>query len=139
MNDRVWFFLKIGLCVSTLLGSFFITLSIIDYRLTHRTNDQIRAADAKLIRSALDKYRSNFGKYPPAADNPIGDLTQPLGQYIGNIPDNPTLGLTVPGYRYVSDGMKFGILMRLENGKQCLYGVGTAGTGWWGQPPDCPF
>jgi hypothetical protein len=28
---------------------------------------------------------------------------------------------------------------KIPAGGACLTGVGTAGTGWWGQPPDCPF
>jgi hypothetical protein len=70
------------------------------------------------------------------------------GGYLKAIPQDPDLNAVgTQQYRYVSgDGKTYGLLFHLQfptgnipAGGNCLTGVGTAKTGWWGQPPECPF
>ena len=109
--------------------------------------DSTRAADAALIKEALEKYKKAHGAYPaPFPSNPIADLKPALvdGGYLKKIPQDPV----VPdNYYYTSSGNNYGILIRqlkyaagkVPAGGQCMTGVGIGGTGWWGQPPECPF
>jgi hypothetical protein len=127
---------------------FFGTLSILDYR-DSQSRDLLRAEHAKSIRAALERYHATYGMYPSQfLDNPLGDLKGPLvdGGYLSTIPADPLWGGTEKQYRYVSGGPTYGLLLHLEiasgmipAGGACLTGVETAGTRWWGQPPDCPF
>lgn len=130
---------------------FFGTLFFLDY-FYPETPDTIRAADARFVKAALEKYRKARGSYPfPLLDNPLTDLKKALVDdgFLGAIPQDPDLNAvgTKKQYRYVSnDGKTYGLLFHLQfpTGKipaegNCITGVGIAKTGWWGQPPDCPF
>ncbi|MHB8270350.1 hypothetical protein [Bradyrhizobium sp.] len=131
---------------------FFGTLFFLDYWDTKdpASRDRLRAEHAKSIMSALEKFHGARGAYPvfPAPyDVAVASLRKNLveGGYIRSIPADP-LWPDKP-YHYVSvDGKTYGLLFRLELAQgnipadgQCLIGVGTAATGWWGQPPNCPF
>jgi hypothetical protein len=128
---------------------FFGTLFVLDSQ-TPETPDSIRVAHARSLKAALEKYRSAQGVYPsPFLDNPLTDLKRALvdGGYLRAIPRDPDLSAVDKQYRYVSrDGKTYGLLFHVQfpigkipAGGNCLTGVGTANTGWWGQPPDCPF
>jgi len=137
----------IAVCAS----SFFVTLFVLNYYDNNRPRDSIRVEHAKVLKTALEKYRSARGKYPaPFLDNVIFDLKGELvdGGFLASMPQDPFWETSTGNqYRYVSaDGTTYGLLFHLESadgkipaGGKCLTGVGTAGTGWWGQPPDCPF
>jgi hypothetical protein len=131
--------------------SFFGTLFILNYSSGDSSaRDASRAEHAKMLKGGLEKYRAARGKYPaPFGNNPATDLKAVLvdGGFLSAIPQDPLWALTENQYRYVSvDGAKYGLLFHLElpsgkitAGGKCLTGAGTALTGWWGQPPDCPF
>jgi hypothetical protein len=93
--------------------------------------DQARAGAAKLLMTALEKYRSAKGAYPVLVDKPFTDLKSTLvdGGFLEKIPYVPTDALM----RYVSyDGKSYGILSS-KNGKPCRIEVGAKNTGWWGE------
>jgi hypothetical protein len=125
-----------------------VTLLAFDY--FHPINpDLVRANQAKALKLALESYRAAHGTYPhPFGGNSLQYLKKPLvdGGYIATIPIDPVFGETNQS-RYVSiDGLTYGLLFQLQSaagkvpaGGTCITGAGTAGTGWWGQPPDCPF
>ena len=107
-----------------------------------RWRDALRAGHVKVLKSALGLYYATKGVFPgPFADNPIEDLNTQLvgGGYLQTIPSDPLPGKS---YRYTTagapDGKRYGLMVSLENGGDCLTGVG-AGTGWWGALPQCPF
>lgn len=121
------------------LGSFFGTLYVIDHYPGYYTESQLRdrqrASETASIREALEKYKAAKGAYPsPFSDNPLSDLKKALvdGGYLRSIPVDPETGKE---YRYVSLGGAYGLLVPTG----CMTGVKAAKTGWWGQPPDCPF
>jgi hypothetical protein len=136
-----------GAC-AIVAASFFGTLLVLDHW-PYKNRDSLRASDARALKSALEKFHAAHGNYPqPFPANPVTDLKAALvdGGYLPSIPDDPLWGRTENQYYYVSGGPSYGLLFHLEaaNGKipaggRCITGVGTAGTGWWGQPPDCPF
>ena len=121
---------------------FFGTLYTLDYL----NPDSLRARQANLLKAALEEYRLAHGMYPqPFPDNPITELKKYLvdGGYLSTIAEDPAFS----GFpRYTLGGKTYGLLFKLERsagkipaGGPCLTGVGYAGTGWYGQPPDCPF
>jgi hypothetical protein len=125
---------------------FFGTLRMLDSQ-NLQYPDSLRAAHARSLEAALEKYRAANGHYPIY---PVSQLTV-LGKdlvdvgYIQAIPQDPDPKSRVP-YSYISDGKIYGMLFHLQfptgkiqAGGICLTGVGTGGTGWWGQPPECPF
>jgi hypothetical protein len=133
-----------------IVAVFFLgTLFILGYQ-DLKYPDSVRAAQAKSLKAALEKYRKERGSYPfPFPDVVLPGLKKELvdGKYLDAIPEDPVWGLGDNQYRYVSyDGKSYGLLFHLQfpygkivAGGRCLTGVGTAGTKWWGQPPDCPF
>jgi hypothetical protein len=135
-----------GLAIVALF--FFATLFVLQY-LDPGARDRIRAEHIKSLRAALESYRSARGSYPIYPDNPVDDLKKDLvdGGFLTAIPADPLRGS--PGgqqYRYVSDGRRYGMLIKLEAGSSkipsgglCLTGVETKGSGMWREPPDCPF
>jgi hypothetical protein len=127
---------------------FFGTLFVLDYTAL-KYPDSLRAAHAKSFKAALERYHSARGYYPyPFPNNVLSDLKKELvdSKYLDVIPVDPS-GMKEKEYYYVSnDGKTYGMLFHLQFpvGKipaegTCITGVGTAGTGWWNQPPDCPF
>jgi hypothetical protein len=130
---------------------FFGTLFLLDsLEPRGRDRDSIRADHAQSLKAALERYRASRGSYPfPFPGNALTDLKKELvdGGYLRTIPQDPLWGLKDNAYQYVSThGKNYGMLFHLERasgriaaGGTCVSGVGTAGTGWWGQPPDCPF
>jgi hypothetical protein len=131
---------------------FFGTLFVIDYFALDfngpGARDRLRAKHAVMLKDALANYKKTVGTYPTLSDNDVDDLKKYLvdGGYISAIPTDPLRAAAGSKYRFSSNGTFYGLLFQLEaaTGKipahgACLTGVGTAGTGMWGQPPDCPF
>ncbi len=125
---------------------FFGTLFVLDSA-DSQARDFLRAEHARLLKAALERYRSAHGSYPATfPDNPITDLRMALvdGGYLPAIPADPLWAGTAKQYRYVSVGPTYGLLLHLESehGKMppgaCMTGVGTA-TWWWGGAPICPL
>jgi hypothetical protein len=152
MNRRVFRPLLFIVGGFGIIAIFFLgTLFLLDYMDTKDpgSRDRLRAEHAKSIMAALEKYRGARGAYPlfpPQYDVALADLKTALveGGYLRSIPADP-LSPDKP-YRYISyDGTVYGLLFRLELAHQnipagqCLIGVGTAASGWWKQPPNCPF
>jgi hypothetical protein len=128
---------------------FFGTLYLLDNS-DPTARNQLRAEHARVLKSALANYRKAKGAYPVLSDVPVDDLKKELvdGKFIIAIPSDPLRPSTGVQYRYVSDGGVYGLLFVLEPvdsaagksaGGRCLQGVGTKGTGYWGEPPNCPF
>lgn len=143
----LWTVGGMAVVVSFFFGTLFV-LDNIEYK-SLKTGDDLRAEHARLIMTALEKYRSARGTYPvfpPPHDVPAADLKNELVKagYLRRIPEDP---LWPENPRYVSyNGKIYGLLFRLEVAKgnipatgQCLTGVGTSGNIWWGPPPNCPF
>jgi hypothetical protein len=112
--------------------------------------DYVRASDARALKEALAKYKAAKGSYPATfPSNPLSDIKKQLvdGGFIRSLPRDPVYGDTVNGgYLYVSGGPSYGLLVHLKYatgnisaGGVCLTGVGFEGTGWWNNPPPCPF
>jgi hypothetical protein len=130
---------------------FFGTLFVLDYLEPRgRERDAIRADHVRSLKAALERYRASRGNYPfPFPGNPLTHLKKELvdGGYLPAIPQDPLWGVKDNSYQYVSPGgQNYGVLVHLEAptgaiaaGGACVTGVNTAGTGWWGQPPPCPF
>jgi hypothetical protein len=133
---------------------FYGTLLILDHmdrfivpgRTDSRSRDSLRAEHAKLLKTALEKYRVATGLYPTLSDNVVDDLKHELVDrgYIISIPHEPLW--PDMQYRYASNGRQYALWFHLElpsgqipAGGACLTGVGIAGSGWWQQPPNCPF
>jgi hypothetical protein len=133
--------------VSFFFGTLFV-LDNMEYKST-KTGDDLRAEHARLIMTALETYRSTHGTYPvfpPPHDVPAADLKNELVKagLLARLPQDP---VWPESPRYVSyNGKAYGLLFRIQIAKgktpatgQCLMGIGTSGTGWWGEPPNCPF
>lgn len=132
------------------IGAAWYAYSYVDEYRTSVARDEQRAADAKMLREALERYRAARGKYPHIyGDNGFNDLKADLVDtgFLKAIPEDPLWRGTGKQYRYVSaDGTKYGIMFHIEQakgdiaaGSPCLTGVGTKDTGWWSEPPPCPF
>jgi hypothetical protein len=92
--------------------------------------DQVRAGTAKLLMTALDKYRSAKGAYPVMSNNLLVDLKPILvdGGFLTEIPRDPT---DAQPMRYISTtGTSYGILST-KNRQPCLIEVGISNSGWW--------
>lgn len=107
-----------------------------------RERDATRMSQAKTLQAALERYRASSGAFPhPFPDNPVEDLSTALvgGRYLESIPADPLSGQSI---RYTTagapNGERYGLKVPLENGGDCLTGVGAKGTGWWGNLRPCP-
>lgn len=147
LDGKVRLFLIVAGAATIVAFFFFGTLIAMNYWDVAKRN-ALRAEDAKSLKVALERYHATKGSYPPFPDNPVGDLKEALvaGGYLRSIPQDPLWPAQM--YRYttntVADGSRYGLLFSLEEGgggsfHRCLTGVGTSSSGWWGQPPDCPF
>jgi hypothetical protein len=132
------------------LGSFFGTLLILDRTSALPYPDSIRSEHAKMIKAALETYRSARGTYPfPFSSNPLSALKPMLVDtgYLKAIPEDPEpADPAAKEYFYASDGKLYGLLIPLKfaagkvpAGSKCLTGVGSSGLGFWSNAPDCPF
>ena len=140
-------FLKDVLVICAMLGLFAAFLLITPHFYGPAARDRTRVAQAHTLKDALERYHRDHGSYPALPDNPVDDLKTSLvdGGYLSGIPVHPLAPEKGDQYRYVSDGSFYGLLFNMEvindvgRSGACITGVKTAGTGIWGQPPDCPF
>jgi hypothetical protein len=146
-DSRMRSFVIFAGCLAIATALFFGTLFALDYRLS-RNRDQIRIGHVISLRKALDAYHVTHGSYPMLPDNPVEDLAKFLvGEgYLDAVPIDPSRPYTGDQYRYVSDGLMYGLMMKQELGDGaiwpgglCITGVGYKGTGVYNNPPDCPF
>ena len=91
---------------------------------------------------ALREYQKEKGGYPILPDSPIGDVKRHLVK-LGYLPPGPDVDKDA---RYFSaDGGSYGLLFHINRGPirpqgtRCLIEVDAMATGWWVQPPKCPF
>jgi hypothetical protein len=133
---------------AVVLISFFTTQYALEYW-DMRSRDQTRLENILQIKNAVERYHRERGAYPVLNDRPVPELRVALvdSGIIKSIPTDPLWTATKKEYRYYSDGKNyFGLLVFLEQahgaipaGGTCLAGIGTKGTGLWGQPADCPL
>ncbi len=107
--------------------------------------DDARAAlalEKYALMVGLRDYRKEHGAYPILGDTQIGNVKKQLidGGYLPPAPDADQAA------RYVSvDGKSYGLLIHFDRspinrrGRRCLIEVDAIGTGWWANPPKCPF
>lgn len=113
--------------------------------LARASRSATRAEHARLLRDALERFRSTNGSYPVLHNKPVDDLKPALvdGGYLKSIPAEPRYN--DKPYRYTTDGspdgQRFGLLFPVEGGGLCVIEVGATSTGWWnGRPrPRCHF
>jgi hypothetical protein len=142
-------FVNVAGGLAVVVVSYFITLFIIDWSAGPKTTDQVRADHAAQVKAGLEAYRRARGQYPaPFPDNPLTDLRKELvgGKFLAALPQDPFYELGPNQYRYVSgNGKIYGLLFHLQKpvkpdgDSSCVTGVGSAGSGWWSNAPDCPF
>lgn len=101
--------------------------------------------EVKSVAAALESHRQSRGSYPLLNDRPLAELKKQLVE--GGYLKSDSAGLAGPDHaaRYVSyNGISYGLLFHFDasdpSPKQpCLIEVGDHDTGWWAQPPKCPF
>jgi hypothetical protein len=128
-----------GVCI--VLVFFFGTLYFLNSSdVTSR--DAARAANVRLLKSALDRYHVAKGRYPVTfPDNPVEDLQQALvgGGFLKSMPVDPSSRIM----RYTagggSEGKRYALKVPLEEAGDCVTGMGVEGTGWYAPAPPCPF
>jgi hypothetical protein len=134
-------FLRVLVAFGIVLFFFYGTIFILDFYDAPPPNSL--AQETKSLRMALQGYRRERGKYPILPDNPIGDIKKQLvsGGYLAGDQTEQDKDA-----RYVSlDGNSYGLLFHINRGQDnplgipCLIEVDAKATGWWGQPPRCPF
>jgi hypothetical protein len=120
-------------CIAIPALSFAGTLYFLD-KADINSVDAQRIEHAKLLKAALERYRSAHGKYPaPFRDNDVFDLRPELvgGGFIASLPIDPYWkNGRVNKYRYRSDGQSYSLLFYLELGP-CQTGVGAYVTAPW--------
>ena len=106
-----------------------------------RQRDATRMSQARTLQAALERYRASNGAFPhPFRNNAVEDLSTALvgGRYLDFIPKDPSPGQSI---RYTTDGAlngeRYGLMIPIENGGECLIGVGVEGSGWWGNLRPC--
>jgi hypothetical protein len=133
-------------CLAIAIVLFFGTLFALDYRLSSN-RDRIRIEHVTSLQKALTAYHAAHGSYPVLPDNPVEDLAKFLvGEgYMDAVPTDPSRAFSGDQYRYASDGLKYGIVVKREladgairPGGLCITGDGYKGSGMYGNLPDCP-
>jgi hypothetical protein len=121
---------------------FFYAIVFISYYVSRGNSQAALALEKYSLMIALREYRKEHAAYPILPDNPIGDLKKQLvsGGYLPPGPDADT------DSRYVSlDGKSYGLMFHINRtpanprGTPCLIEFEAIATGWWAQPPKCPF
>jgi hypothetical protein len=129
-----------------------VTLQILSYSEAQRTPAEIRnatrAAHARLLKDALDKYKAARKAYPQTADFvDVDTLQKDLvgGGYLAEIPSDP-LSASGKKYRYISNGTVIVMLFDLEAGPNgtppagtCIHRVKADFASFKKYGPDCPF
>ena len=145
-DSRMRSFVIFAGCLAIAIVLFFGTLFALDHRLA-RNRDQIRIEHVISLQKALTAYHAAHGGYPVLPNNPVEDLAKFLvGEgYLDAVPTDPSRAFTGDQYRYASDGLMYGLVVKRElgggairPGGLCITGDGYKGTGLYGNPPDCP-
>lgn len=106
-----------------------------------RKRDAMRVYHASLLKIALEDYRREHKTFPALSDRAVDDLSAALvgGGYLAAVPNDPS----GEAYRYTTDGatdgQRYGLRITLENGGDCITGVGFERGSWWRSLPPCPF
>ncbi len=138
--------------LAIVVASFFVTLQILNYSESQRTPAEIRnatrAAHARLLKDALEKYKTAHKAYPQTADFvDVDNLQKDLvgGGYLAEIPSDP-LSASGKKYRYISNGTVIAMLFDLEAGPDgtppagtCVSRVKADIATFKKYGPDCPF
>jgi hypothetical protein len=142
--------------LAIVVASFFATLQILNSFDTPPTpatpaqaRDAMRVQQVRALSAALEKYRSDRGKYPELPENDAIDLQRDLvgGGYLAEIPKDPTSAGSKSGYLYSSNGKTYGMMLPMEAGGRgipaggvCLVRAkGDHSTSFWKNPPECQF
>jgi len=105
------------------------------------SRDAARAANVRLLKSALDRYRVANGRYPaPFPDNPVEDLKATVvgGGFLKSLPPDPSDRVMRYSVGGGTEGKRYALKVPLETG-DCVTGIGFEGTGWYAPAPPCPF
>ena len=151
-NNAVRRFLLVLGGLGIVVASFFTTLLVLNSMETPRTpvemRNAIRAEHARLLKAALEKFRTAHKTYPASPDfYDISNLQRDLvgGGYLSELPGDPQ-SADGKKYRYASNGNVYGLLFELEAGPDgtpaagtCISRAKTDTTSFKGFAPDCPF
>jgi hypothetical protein len=139
--NRIFFRIIGGAAV---VATFFFGTLFATHQLDIKNRNAVRAAHARLLEAALERYRAAHGLYPALLDNPTSDLRSALVAegFLINLPVDP-LWPEKP-YRYTSganDGKSYGLLFNIEGSDNptCVTGPAIIDPNWWHGPPKCPF
>jgi hypothetical protein len=138
--------------LAIIAASFLATLQILNYSESQRTPAEMRnatrAAHARLLKDALEKYKAAHKAYPQTADFvDVDNLQKDLvgGGYLAEIPSDP-LSAGGKKYRYISNGTIVAMLFDLEAGPNgtpsagtCVNRVKADSANFKNYGPDCPF
>jgi hypothetical protein len=149
-NDAVRRFLLVLGALAIVGTSFFVTLQILNSQDTPGTPVEIRnatrAANARQLKAALEKFRAaHNNNYPASPDfSDVDTLQKDLvgGGYLAEIPRDPQ----GKKYLYASNGAVFGLLFEMEAGPDGTPPAGTCvsrakgdTTSFKTYGTDCPF
>jgi len=101
--------------------------------------------DAQLVMGLLDDYHTEKGTYPvlPGVDVPIAQLTEALATSGATFRSRIRFRDLDKDARYVSNsGETYGLwyhFSQFGHPVTCLVEVGAHQSGWWKQPPPCPW
>ena len=151
-NNAVRRLLLVLGALGIVVASFFTTLLVLNSMETPRTpvemRNAIRAEHARLLKVALEKFRTAHKTYPASPDfYDISNLQRDLvgGGYLSELPGDPQ-SADGKKYRYASNGNVYGLLFELEAGPDgtpaagtCISRAKTDTTSFKGFAPDCPF
>jgi hypothetical protein len=133
------FWRVIGAC--SIVMFFYYAIVFVSYFLS-RDPAPALALEKYSLMVALREYQKEQTVYPILPDSPIGDVKKQLidGGYLPPGPDADN------DARYHSlYGTSYGLLFHVNRtpanprGTPCLIEFDAITTGWWGQPPKCPF
>jgi len=129
------------LVVIAIIGILSATVLVSLNQTRVKARDALREADLRQVRTALEIYYFDNGKYP--TDGPNTELDQigssMVPKYLPRIPIDPTYGAGGSGYRYRSDSADedgYEILVNLETDSVgwCRYAGGAPSTAWASYP-----
>jgi hypothetical protein len=136
---------------STVLVAFAVLMVVYAGALVVSNYFNIRAPSSPLVQearsvgAALRNYYVSRGSYPVLSDRPLLELKKILAEG-GYLPaDSADVGGPDKAARYHSGGQGYGLLFHFDYAgknsprRPCLMEVGAYNTGWWAQPPKCPF
>ena len=137
-------FLKVAAVAVAVLAAYF------GYVYLHRLEFfEPRVRDARVLMSLLDDYHTAKGANPALYpvlqkyDVPVAAVTEVLANSSVVFGSRVKFSDPDPAARYVSvDGKSYGLRYHFKKPglpAMCIVEVGARNTGWWGQPPSCPW